>query len=117
MTEKAKQTQLWLPLIAVLLCIIAIQLGTHPSPPAADKPASKRPVAQTPSPAPPAPVVSDAQIDALAAHVARLKPSAAEEKWRQIRWRTDLLQARAEAQAEGKPIFLWMMDGHPMGLV
>ena len=44
-------------------------------------------------------------------------PSAEEERWLQVGWRTDLMQARAEAQRLGKPLFLWVMDGHPLGCV
>lgn len=47
--------------------------------------------------------------------IAELMPTKDEEKWLSIPWRTDLNQARADAQREGKPIFLWVMNGHPMG--
>ena len=40
-------------------------------------------------------------------------PSA--EKWTQIPWETDLTAARTRAAREGKPLFLWIMDGHPLG--
>ena len=33
----------------------------------------------------------------------------------QIPWRTNLMQARAESQRTGKPLFLWVMDGNPLG--
>jgi hypothetical protein len=53
------------------------------------------------------------------AHFARLqeliKPQADEDKWAQIPWMTTLWQARKRAAAEGKPILLWEMDGHPLG--
>jgi hypothetical protein len=39
----------------------------------------------------------------------------AEEKWQTIPWKTDLLEARALAAKEGKPVFLWSMNGHPLG--
>lgn len=42
-------------------------------------------------------------------------PTPAEERWLQIPWRTHLEQARAEAQREQKPLFLWIMNGHPFG--
>ena len=36
--------------------------------------------------------------------------------WKEsIPWRTDLWEARREAAAAGKPIYLWEMDGHPLG--
>ena len=37
------------------------------------------------------------------------------EKWTQIPWETDLAAARQRAAREGKPLFLWIMDGHPLG--
>jgi DnaJ-domain-containing protein 1 len=42
-------------------------------------------------------------------------PTAEEERWQQIPWRTNLMRARAEAQQSGKPLFLWIMNGHPLG--
>ena len=44
-----------------------------------------------------------------------IKPKAAEENWVQIPWMTSLWEARQRAAAEGKPILLWEMDGHPLG--
>jgi hypothetical protein len=44
-----------------------------------------------------------------------IKPVAAEEKWAQIPWLSSLWEARKRAAAEGKPILLWEMDGHPLG--
>ena len=48
---------------------------------------------------------------------ALIKPAAGEEKWEQIPWMASLWQARIKAAAEGKPILLWEMDGHPLGCV
>jgi len=44
-----------------------------------------------------------------------IKPTADELKWEQIPWMTDLWEARRKADTEGKPIFLWSMDGNPLG--
>jgi hypothetical protein len=44
-----------------------------------------------------------------------IRPSASEDRWASIPWRTDLWSARKEAAKEGKPIVLWEMDGHPLG--
>jgi hypothetical protein len=44
-----------------------------------------------------------------------IKPQPGEEKWQQIPWMIDLWAARKKAAAEGKPILLWEMDGHPLG--
>jgi hypothetical protein len=37
------------------------------------------------------------------------------EKWRRIPWKVDLLEARSAALTERKPLFLWSMNGHPLG--
>ncbi len=39
----------------------------------------------------------------------------ADEPWRTIGWKIGLLDAQRAAAAEGKPIFIWAMDGHPLG--
>ena len=44
----------------------------------------------------------------------QLQP-AADELWRTIPWRTSLLAAQRQAITEKKPIFIWAMDGHPLG--
>lgn len=41
-------------------------------------------------------------------------PRPDEELWKTIPWKTSLLEARALAARQGKPIFLWSMDGHPL---
>jgi hypothetical protein len=46
---------------------------------------------------------------------ALIVPGAEESAWTAIAWQTDLWQARRLAAAEGKPILLWEMDGHPLG--
>ena len=45
-------------------------------------------------------------------HAGVLPPA---EKWTQIPWETDLTAARQRAAREKKPLFLWIMDGHPLG--
>lgn len=49
--------------------------------------------------------------------VREILPSAGESAWQQIDWKTDLWEARKEAAESGKPIYLWEMDGHPLGCV
>lgn len=43
-----------------------------------------------------------------------LTPDGAE-LWRRIPWRIELLEAQREAAEQNKPLFLWAMDGHPLG--
>jgi hypothetical protein len=45
---------------------------------------------------------------------AELRP-AADEPWRTIPWKIALLDAQQVAAREHKPIFIWAMDGHPLG--
>lgn len=45
----------------------------------------------------------------------QLCPQPDEERWLEIPWRTNLWQARSEALATNRPIFVWAMDGHPLG--
>ena len=59
-------------------------------------------------------------VSALAADSFRelhtlIKPKASEEAWTRIPWMTSLWEARQKAAAQGKPILLWEMDGHPLG--
>ncbi len=46
-----------------------------------------------------------------------IRPTADEEKWNEIPWLSSLWDARKKAAADGKPILLWEMDGHPLGCV
>ena len=46
---------------------------------------------------------------------ALIKPKPSEQKWLDIPWMASLWEARQRAAAEGKPILLWEMDGHPLG--
>ena len=38
-----------------------------------------------------------------------------DEPWRSIPWKIGLLDAQRTAANEQKPIFIWAMDGHPLG--
>jgi hypothetical protein len=57
------------------------------------------------------PSLSKAEFERLHAE---LQPEA-DAPWRTIPWRVSLLEARAEAARQKKPIFIWAMDGHPLG--
>ena len=45
---------------------------------------------------------------------AELQP-AGDELWQTIPWQIALLDAQRTAVKEHKPIFIWAMDGHPLG--
>lgn len=38
-----------------------------------------------------------------------------DELWRTIPWQTGVLDAQRMAAKAQKPIFIWAMDGHPLG--
>ena len=38
-----------------------------------------------------------------------------EEAWTTIPWQVSLVPAQQLAAREGKPLFVWAMDGHPLG--
>ena len=44
-----------------------------------------------------------------------VEPTEIEQKWKEVGWRTHLMQARQEAAELEKPIFLWIMVGNPQG--
>lgn len=44
-----------------------------------------------------------------------MQPTEEGRQWLEIPWRTNLWQARIDAAEAGKPIYLWEMDGHPLG--
>lgn len=47
--------------------------------------------------------------------VRSVMPTAEEELWLSIPWRLNLMEARKASIEQGKPMFLWIMNGHPMG--
>jgi hypothetical protein len=51
----------------------------------------------------------------LDARIASALPTAEENRWLEIPWRLSVAEARMEAQTSRKPMFLWVMNGHPMG--
>jgi hypothetical protein len=46
---------------------------------------------------------------------ALILPAPAEERWLEVPWLTDVEEARRLALERDKPLFLWEMDGHPLG--
>jgi hypothetical protein len=52
---------------------------------------------------------------ALEQKIAAIVPTPAEDAFLQIPWRPNLLKARAESVRTGKPLFIWSMNGHPLG--
>ena len=48
-------------------------------------------------------------------HIAFIRPQPEELRWRAIPWQTDLRVACQLAAEQGKPVFLWTMNGNPLG--
>ncbi len=38
-----------------------------------------------------------------------------QQAWKTIPWQTSLVDGQRLAASEGKPLFIWAMDGHPLG--
>jgi hypothetical protein len=47
--------------------------------------------------------------------IAAVLPTEEEQRFLQIPWRLNLMEARAESARTGKPMFVWQMNGHPLG--
>ncbi len=45
----------------------------------------------------------------------QILPKQSELAWMQIPWRPSFHEGVAEARAQGKPVLLWVMNGHPLG--
>ena len=58
--------------------------------------------------------LADDSADLRSLH-ALILPQQGELTWTSLPWTTDLWEARKVACENGKPIFLWEMDGHPLG--
>ncbi len=56
--------------------------------------------------------LTEARFDALRDSIL---PGADELRWQEIGWRTSLREALPEASAQGRPVLLWAMNGHPLG--
>jgi hypothetical protein len=52
---------------------------------------------------------------ALRAKVDSVLPAEDEQRWLRIPWRTNLMQARVDAQQQKKPMLIWIMDGNVLG--
>lgn len=44
-----------------------------------------------------------------------IRPRPGETRWREIPWQTDIRDACRIAVETGKPVFLWAMNGNPLG--
>jgi hypothetical protein len=53
--------------------------------------------------------------EAFRALHAAVAPRGQGERWTVIPWQTDLEAARRQAAHDGKPLLMWIMDGHPLG--
>lgn len=56
-----------------------------------------------------------AEFVSLSKNIESMLPTAEESLWQTVPWRNNLMLARKEAQHVNKPLFLWIMNGNPMG--
>ena len=45
----------------------------------------------------------------------RILPAPSELAWMQIPWRPSFAEGIIEARSQGRPLLLWVMNGHPLG--
>jgi hypothetical protein len=60
------------------------------------------------------PVLDATTLPELAAEV---RPRPDEQRWLQVPWVEGVGAGRLEAVRRGRPMFLWAMNGHPLGCV
>ena len=60
-------------------------------------------------------VVGQSASTDLDSKISSVLPNVAEDRWLQIPWRTDLSVALKDAEREKKPLYMWVMDGNPLG--
>ena len=62
----------------------------------------------------PRPTIDETHLS-LRELIGYLRPKPDQVRWRAIPWQTDLRDARRLATEQRKPIFLWAMNGNPLG--
>ncbi len=60
----------------------------------------------------PLPELTEANFDAWRDYI---RADASELAWTRIPWATSLRDGIIKADASGKPVLLWVMNGHPLG--
>lgn len=100
-------------LIWPLFFVTTLALGADDAaaPPSAGSLPAAAPIADAAA----APTKSPAVPVPLDERVASVLPTAEEQRFLTVGWRTNLMAARVESQATGRPIFLWMVVGNPQG--
>lgn len=63
-------------------------------------------------PPPAVPVLTDANLHEWSTFI---RPTADDNRWERLEWRTELGAAAQEARELQRPILLWAMNGHPLG--
>jgi hypothetical protein len=61
-----------------------------------------------------APAADEPSAEALVRRATLIKPVARELRWQQIPWLIDLVQGQKRAQAEGRPLLLWVTGDDPL---
>lgn len=104
-----------IPPRAAALVLLLVSAGAAGSAAAAADPSGVAATAAEPSRPCAVPALPEVDDDSLALWIERILPRAAEMEWTRIPWIPNLGDGVATAEAEGKPILLWLMNGHPCG--
>lgn len=56
-------------------------------------------------------------LETIESLLALIKSGPEEVRWTDIGWETDLWAARRRAAAVRRPLFIWAMNGNPLGCV
>ncbi len=64
-----------------------------------------------------APALPTLDASTLPDLVARIRPRPGEERWLEVPWQTRLWSGLEQARRAEKPLFLWAMNGNPLGCV
>lgn len=101
-----------LRLLAGITLTSLLSLSAHTQEPGAALVEKASAPASEPAPLTTATAIHPAQFEAL---FASIKPTKTELKWLEIPWLGKILEGRQAARAAEKPMFLWAMNGHPLG--
>ena len=100
------------PLLAGVALTSVLTLISHAQQPDAARVEVTLPSAQPAGLQTAAPEIDPAKFDVL---FASIKPVASELRWLEIPWLGTLREGRQAAATAKKPMFLWAMNGHPLG--
>ncbi|MBT3270513.1 hypothetical protein HN371_25440 [Candidatus Poribacteria bacterium] len=61
--------------------------------------------------------MSTASTNSLERDLTHISSASKETRWRDISWNPDIWDGRVKAAEAGRPMFIWAMNGDPLGAV